>query len=110
MLELQVADRVAMVVVDLLEVVDIEGNGGKWLAVGLPLLQGQLQAAAVVEAGEGVGEGVEIELADLPVELGQTGDQRALEFGRLEVPGAHPADFSGGGLRVHLPRAAGQLP
>ncbi|MNN66579.1 hypothetical protein D3C81_1821640 [compost metagenome] len=42
-----VADFVSVVVVDLLEVVDVEGQNGEGLLAGSPLLQGDLQAAAV---------------------------------------------------------------
>ncbi|MOA06356.1 hypothetical protein D3C78_1259870 [compost metagenome] len=105
-----VAGVMAEAVVDLLEVVDIDGDDRKGAVAGLPLLQSRQHAAAVEQAGQRVGDRVVIELADLVVELGESGQHGAFEFGGLEIPGADLADLFRGRLRVHLPGAAGQLP
>ncbi|MNT44113.1 hypothetical protein D3C72_1806250 [compost metagenome] len=104
-----VADLVSVVVVDLLEVVDVEGQNGEGLLAGSPLLQGDLQAAAVEQAAEGVGQAVEVELADLLLQQGQSGEQGALELGGLVIPRTYLAELLAGRRRVQLPGGVGQL-
>ena len=108
-LQRAVAGGVPVAVIDVLEVIDVDGHDRHRLVLGLQQRQRFVQAASVQQPGQGVRGGFAAQVADLVMQRRQPHEQRALELRRLEIPGAHLADAVRGIRILHVLGDAGQF-
>ncbi len=104
-----VADIVSVPVVDPLEVIDVQRDGRKRLVPPRVQAQRIRDAAAVVQAGQGIGERLEVEPGHASAGQARAAQQRALETMGFDVPGRHGLDPLQALRRRHQPGLAGQL-
>ena len=85
----------AVLVVDLFEVIDIQRHCRVALVEQVELFEGQLEAAAVTQAGQRVGHGRRFQCAHLLLQQGDACEHRDLQSRDLEIPGVDHRNTTG---------------
>ena len=88
-----VPHRMTVAVIDLLEVIHVQGQGGKGNAVGFPDFQLAMDAPPVHEPGEGIGGGFLVEKAQLELDRAQAYLEPLFDLPGFPVPGPDPVQL-----------------
>ena len=100
---------VAKTVVDMLEVIDVDGNHRERQRLRLKGADGCLQMAAIAQPGQRIGVHVLAQLGDIALQQAQTLEHGFLEFVGLEVPGLDGLDVLRRLGLVHIVSTIGEL-